>query len=126
MRSRTAAAAAALLAAAPFLWLLSFAIIYRCDLGHYARVIRSGDIPGWLTAWELAVTLACVLIAAIVAPKVARLWSRGLALTRGEWISLGLVAILVAGAVVIAPAAMQDPRAQFDALLNPKIALCVH
>lgn len=116
---------ASVLICLPILWAVYFLVFYRCDLQRYMRLWTAGDPPPWLTAWEVAVTVACVFISLIIARKVALLWVRSKPMTRGEWIALLLITALVGAAVSIAPAAMMDPRAGFDALLGRKSDVCV-
>jgi hypothetical protein len=61
-----------------------------------------------------------------LAPKIARLWARDTPLTRGEWIAMLVIAALLGVAIPIAPAAMMDPGARFDALLGDKSGVCPH
>jgi len=120
------AAAASTLCSLPILWSLYFGITYRCDLNRYGHLWVNGTKPAWLTGWELAVTAAGILVSLIVLPQIALLWMRGKPLGRAEWIAMFAIAALVGVAIVIAPAAMMDPGAQFDALLGNKSGVCPH
>ena len=126
MRNYATAVAASTLNSLPILWAIYFCIIYRCDLTRYSHLWMNGTKPAWLTAWELAVTVAGVAVSLILTPKIAQLWAQGKPLTRGEWIAMFIMAALVATAMLIAPNAMTDLSARFDALLGHKSGVCPH
>lgn len=117
---------ASTLSSLPIAWAVYFSVVYRCDLSRYAHLWMNDTKPAWLTGWELAVTVAGVLVSLILTPKIALLWARGKPLTRGEWIAMFVIAALVGIAVLIAPDAMMDPGARFDAMLGDTSGVCPH
>ena len=117
---------ASTLSSLPILWAIYFGIVYRCDLARYSHLWMNGTTPAWLTGWELAVTVAGVVVSLILTPKIALLWAVAKPLTRGEWIAMFIMAGLAGVAILIAPAAMLDPGARFDALLGDKSGVCPH
>jgi ABC-type transport system involved in cytochrome c biogenesis permease subunit len=120
------AAAASTLCSLPILWSVYFGITYRCDLNRYGHLWSNGTKPAWLTGWELAVTAAGIVVSFILIPPIALLWTRGKPLGRGEWITMVIVAALVGVAIFIAPAAMMDPAARFNALFGDNSGVCPH
>ena len=126
MRKYAPAVAASILSSVPILWAACFGGIYRCDLTRYSHLWLNGTKPAWLTGWELAVTASGVVVSLILVPKIVRLWTQAKPLTRGEWIAMLVMAALAGAAMSIAPAAMMDPGARFDALLGDRSGVCPH
>jgi hypothetical protein len=126
MRKPTAVALASALSLLPLVWLGVFAVTYRCDLQHYARLWSAGEHPAWVTAWTLALTLAAALLAAMLAPKILRLWRTHTPLTRGEWLVLSLMPMVLVLLIMISPAAMIDPGLQIKAFMGEQVDQCRH
>jgi hypothetical protein len=126
MRKSWLAALAGVLTLAPLCWFLYFVAFYRCDLARYSRIWRAGAAPGWLTGWEIGVTVACAVIALIVVPKVLHLWRYSTPLPRAEWAVLCILILLIVVAALSAPLAMADPQAKFAAFLGRRTDQCVH
>ena len=126
MPKYASAIAASLLSSVPIVWALYFVVVYRCDLNRYWNLWTSGTEPSWLTAWELSVTAAGLVVIFFLAPSIALLWKTGKRLSRSEWISMLVIVALVGVAIGIAPAAMMDLTAHFDALLGNKSGVCPH
>jgi hypothetical protein len=107
-----------LLALTPLVWAGYMLVRYACELGVYAEEWRGGKTPGWLTLWVIIVTSAGLAIAGIVIPKIWRWWKKGRVLTRGEWVSLLVIAGLVALLALIAPTAMRSPNSEMHEFLG--------